>query len=465
MNNTDGKEKVMKLEETLKEHLNEIMDAASDDLLITDGDGVVIRVSPSFEDRYGLPEDEALGKTVFELEEKGYFKPSIIAEVLRRGEKITMDQKLSSGRDIIATATPVFGDLGEIQFVVSFSRDITEMHSLQKRYSSLQNKVEKYEDEINKLRKANTETDIVSKSVQMDKVMALIAQVADYDTSVLLLGESGVGKTALARKIHQMSNRSHNAFVDINCAAIPENLLEAELFGYEKGSFTGADSKGKVGLIEMAQQGTLFLDEISEMPLALQAKLLKAIQEKKIQRIGGVKEIDVDFRLVTASNRNLAEAAEQGTFRKDLYYRLNVMNISIPPLRERKEDIAPLIYHFLDQFNERYGKNKSISKQAMDLLYSYEWPGNVRELSNFVERAYITSMGDVIHANELPDEVTGNTGIKEEDVGLDAAVELLEKRVITEAYRKYKTTIEVAKYLKISQPTASRKIKKYIKGE
>lgn len=460
---------IKSFEKELKDNLNEILDAVSDTLLISDGKGVVMRVSHSFEEVYGICSGEALGKTVFELEKEGYFKPSIIAEVLRQNMKLTMTQRTNANRDIIVTATPVYDEKGEIKFVASFSRDITEVVALQKRYSKLEDKVERYKGEINKLRKENSMGKLVSSSASMRKIMAMVTRVADYDINVLLLGDSGVGKTSIARQIHQMSARAENAFVDINCAAIPENLLEAELFGYEKGSFTGADSKGKIGLIEMAQKGTLFLDEISEIPLRLQAKILKAIQDKVITRVGGVKEISVDFRLIAASNRDLQEYVNQGLFRKDLYYRLNVMKIEIPPLAERRDDIIPLINHFLEQFNEKYGNNKSISPRAMEILCAYDWPGNIREVANVIERGYITSRNGVILDSELPEEIKENKNriltTFEFEGDLNEALEQLERQIITEAYNKYRTTIDVAKHLNISQPTASRKIMKYIEGK
>lgn len=458
----------MSIESDLKANFNEIMDAVSDDLLISDGQGKVLRVSPSFEEVYGIAKEYAIGKTVYRLEKEGYFKPSIIAKVLNRKERITMLQKSNRGRDIIVTATPVMDDEGQIKFVVSFSRDITEMITLQKKYSKLENQVEKYTKEISELRrKTKPDETVIWQSLAMEKVLNTVNRVADLDANVLLLGESGTGKTMLAKIMHQKSGRAKGAFVDINCAAIPENLLESELFGYEKGSFTGADTKGKAGLIELADKGTLLLDEISELPITLQAKLLKAIQEKVITRIGGTRPIKVDFRLIAATNRDLEADADEGKFRKDLYFRLNVVSIKIPSLSERREDIIPLIKYYTDKCNEKYKMNKMFLPKVIDAFVGYNWPGNVRELANVVERALITSEAELVTIEDIPKEIfefpmRGDI----EEIGfegsLNDALEALEKKLIRQAYARYGTTTGVAKCLKISQPTAYRKISKYV---
>lgn len=451
---------------TLAKEMDAILDAIHDDLLIADGRGRILRVSKSFEAVYGIKGESILGKTVYEMEQQGVFRPSVIAKVLKSGQKITLGQKNNQGRDLIVTAVPIENDRGEIVKVISFTRDITEFLHLQEEYFKLENMVEKYSAEIEELRNKNAAIEgVVGNSKKIQEIIKLINRIAKFDTNILFLGPSGVGKTMFSRVVHRKSNRKEGPFIEINCAAIPDNLLESELFGYEKGSFTGAAASGKIGLIEMAQGGTLMLDEISELPLNLQAKILKVIQDKTITRVGGTKEIKVDFRLITASNKDMEELIAQGKFRRDLYYRLNVFTIYVPSLKERKEDILPLTAYFTDKFNEKYQMNKTLHPQTMHLLRNYDWPGNVRELENVLEYAAILSEEEVILPEALPDAILNpsDQGIsKGQWRSLKEAMEEYEGFIIRETFKEDRTTVGLAKALKISQPTAVRKIKKYI---
>lgn len=256
---------------------------------------------------------------------------------------------------------------------------------------------------------SSLDVDIVSVSPEMDRVKKLILKVAKSNATVLIRGESGTGKELIARAIHQNSPRSSEIFQAVNCAAINENLLESELFGHEKGSFTGAVGEKK-GLLEVADGGTLFLDEIGELDISLQAKLLRALQEKQIRRVGGTREISVDVRVVAATNRDLLKMTEEGRFREDLYYRLNVLSIEIPPLRERRSDLECLIDHFMQKHGRASGGKVELSKEAREVLSNYSYPGNVRQLDSAIERAVLLCEGDVVTVDDLPPEVTGAIG-------------------------------------------------------
>lgn len=467
MKSVKGKKLRVSFSERLEKELDAILEAIHDDIMITDHNGTVLNVSATFEEVYGIQKKKAVGMSVYDLERQGYFKPSITAIVLERGEKVTMSQKNNNDRTIVVTATPVKDEQGNIRKVISFSRDVTDFLMLKEQYFELEHKMARYKEELGALRRDQLEMNgLITKDERSQAILKTVKQVAPFDANVMISGESGVGKSLFAKLIHNISKRRKGPFIEINCGAIPENLLESELFGYEKGSFSGANTSGKIGLIELAQNGTLFLDEIGDLPMKLQVKILKVIQDKVITKVGGLKEIPVDFRLISATNKELKGLMKEGLFREDLYYRLNVISIEIPPLRERQADIIPMITYFVNKINKQYNIQKSLSKDTFDQLANYRWPGNIRELENLLERILLTAENDLISAADLPENIgkTKRLSIdQEKSTSLTFALEALEKEYIQDAWQKTGTTIGVAKLLEISQPTAVRKIKKYVK--
>ena len=454
-------------EEKRMDILFEVMDNEND-VTLADGKGVVLRVSDSYEDHFGLKKEEIIGKTVWELEDMGVFKPSVTAAVLEKKKNTTIMQKNKQGRDVLTTGVPVFGKDGEIAYVVSFnSIHIAGVTSLQSQYEQLNTMMQAYNQEINKLRLRDLrEKKFIKKSKSMENICELISQIADTNASVLITGETGVGKSMVAKLIHENSNRSEGPFVEINCGTIPENLIESELFGYEKGSFTGANSKGKIGKIELAKGGTLFLDEIGEISLNLQIKFLQVIQEKLITRVGGLSKIEVDFRLITATNRDLEDDIHRGLFREDLFYRLNVIPIHIPPLRERREDVLPLILNALERFNSQYGRHIKLSADALQILERQTWPGNIRQIENLVERMVVTSRGELIRIEDLPADLEWETmqQTPETTGQLKERLENYERNIFIDAFKEHQSSVAVGKALGISQTTAARKLRKYIPG-
>jgi transcriptional regulator with PAS, ATPase and Fis domain len=303
--------------------------------------------------------------------------------------------------------------------------------------------------------------DLITESEKMKKIINITQQIANVNSTVLLLGESGVGKTAIAKLIHKISNRKSDPFISINCGSLPENLIEAELFGYESGTFTGGKKGGKSGLFEIAHKGTIFLDEIAELPLNVQAKLLDVLQENQFRKVGGVKKQEIDVRVVAATNKDLSQLVRSKLFREDLFYRLNVIPIKLPPLRERKEDIPKLIDYFLYQFNTRYGLQVQIDDITKKQLLDHSWPGNIRELSNTIERFVVTNSNELFNSQI---ESAGAMSLKPHDdeiIPLKEAKRQLEKELVMKAYEKFGSTYKAAKALKVDQSTIAKKIKEY----
>lgn len=444
----------------------DILESLHDDFVIISNKGIIEKVLPSFDELYGISSADAIGRSVQEMEEREIFNPSVALRVLKSLKAEVMLQKISSGAYLMCTAIPIFDREGNLHKVISYTRNVTKYENLKDEYRKLEETVYLYTTQLEQLKKEHEEnTKIKGNSKIIRRIINMIDRVSKFDTNVLLTGESGVGKTMFAEAIHNSSNRKEQPFITINCGAIPENLLESELFGYEKGAFTGANQDGKAGLIEMAHNGTLFLDEIGDLPLLMQVKLLKVIQDKKVTRVGGIKEKSVDFRLVSASNKDLIKLIGENKFREDLYYRLNVLSIHIPPLRDRKEDIFFLITHFLNKFNEKYKVSHTFSNKAINYLELYSWPGNIRELENVIERMVIITDDYIINEDMLPQNIYTKDSIGNYDTSdktLKEILEQVEKNIITKCYEEHKTSTQVAKVLGISQPSASLKIKKYI---
>jgi PAS domain S-box-containing protein len=434
----------------LNEQLNAIFESSYDGMIVCDAAGKIVKANSAWRNMVGIGEipdtEEALegGRTVY---------PSAALLALKEKRRVTFLQECKNGRKFIATGNPIFSEKDEIVGVVTNIRDIEELSRL------THNVLKKNEKDT------STYSGIITESKEFGKVLELAAQAAKFKSTVLLLGETGVGKDVIARLIHNLSPLKEGPFVKVNCGAIPENLLESEFFGYEYGAFTGAKKDGKIGFFEESNRGTIFLDEIGDLPLSLQVKLLQVIQDKNVRRIGASKSESVDVRIIAATNNDLKKMVEEGRFREDLYYRLNVISIHIPPLRERKEDIIPLAYHFLDVFNKQYGTKKEFGPDVPTILGSYYWPGNVRELENLIERIVVISKDSEISLKDIPPYVkqVSNTQhgqiIVNNIMPLKEAISEVEKQIINHAYKVYGNTYKMAEVLGVNQSTIVRKLK------
>lgn len=384
------------------ERLNAIIEHSFDGIFITDAKANVIRINHAYEVITGLKKEEILGKNMTDLVRNKLISESGSLQVIKTKQPVTLQQSFRSGKEALVTSSPIFDADGNFIMIVTNVRDLTEIYNLKAVVQEKTAAMDRLAMELEHLQTTSEDNqEIIAKDETTLAAMLLANRVASMDTTVILLGETGVGKEVMARYIFQHSHRAKNSFIKVNCGAIPENLIESELFGYEGGAFTGANKNGKIGLFELANKGTLFLDEIGELPKDMQVKLLRVLQEQEILRVGGTKPVKIDVRIIAATNRNLEEMVSDGTFREDLYYRLTVFPISIPPLRMRKKDIVPLALSFLEKLNQKYQLKKYFTDLSMQLLHEYDWPGNIRELKNIVERAIIISPSDAIKPENL----------------------------------------------------------------
>ncbi|WP_255433804.1 sigma-54-dependent Fis family transcriptional regulator [Brevibacillus sp. LEMMJ03] len=442
--------------------LDIVLESSYDAILITDDQGNIIKANHSFLRILGL---EYIPKC-YESLVGDTFESSIVSAVLANQQTVTVMERNKKNQNLLMiTGTPVIDMEGKVYRVVITIQNVTEIDNLRRELDEARRHLSQLQGE------KNSSHHLIATSPGMKRVIQMVEQIAKVDSTVLILGESGVGKEEISKLIHQYSDRKDKPFVKVNCGAIPEQLLESELFGYEQGAFTGANKGGKTGLFESANKGTIFLDEIGELPLLLQVKLLRVLQEKEITRVGGVKPRKIDVRIIAATNRDLKELVEKGEFRKDLYYRLNVVPIHVPPLRERVEDIPLLLGMFQQRFSQQYGIEKFFSPKAVQALIHYRWPGNVRELANVVERLIVMTAGPTIEWKDvkmvLEEEAIGDensfvyvSGI----MPLKEAIDEVEKQLLTKALRMYKNTRRTAEILKVDQSTIVRKLKKYRGG-
>jgi PAS domain S-box-containing protein len=439
-----------------------ILDHVQNGVMITDAKGKIVFFSKTYGQFLGIDPRGALGRPCLEIVENS--RMHIVAET---GVAEINHPHRIMGQDMVVQRIPVRID-GQGMFVYGqvMFKDVRDVQALAKKLNVLESKVELYEKELMSLRSSKyTIENIVGQSPVMVELKKLALKASQINAPVLIMGESGTGKELFAHAIHYASDRRLYPFIRLNCAAIPKDLLESELFGYEPGAFTGAGAKGKPGKFELAHQGSIFLDEISDLPLEMQPKLLRVLEEKEMERVGGTRMTRSDFRLIAATHAKLESLVEQGAFRKDLYYRLNVLPLLIPPLRQRKEDIPQISENFIRKFQKEEGtKMVLISPEVMEIFQNYYWPGNVRELANILERILYTMDGDTVLPRHLPIilQSMGKESPKFEETVLKRLREDVEKEILLHTIRMSKDNKnKAARILGIHRTSLYKKMKKF----
>ena len=451
----------------INKELKVIINYSIDGLYVTDGEGNTLLINPAYKEMTGLTEDDVIGKNVRDLVDKGVFEKSSTLMSIEQRKKVSSLQTIR-GNKLLTTSNPIFDESGKIYRIVSSVRNVTELYQTQEDLYIAKKLTEQYQNEIIELKKQlefcqNLGADYIMKSRKMLDVINKIQKTEKLKVNILITGETGVGKDVVANMIHNLRGLPKEKLISVNCNAIPDNLFEAEFFGYEAGSFTGARASGKKGLFELADKGTMFLDEIGDLPRFMQGKLLRVLQEKEFIRVGGDKRILCDVQIIAATNRDLKKMIEQGSFREDLYYRLNVYPIHIPPLRERREDIWDLTQLFLNEYNHKYGIKKHLSINVFDYLMNYSWPGNVRELRSVIEQMVLFTEGEDITVNSIPkdlDDVMEDIVIKVNSViPLKKANSLLEDVLISKALEESGSIRKAAEKLEVHYSTIAKKLK------
>lgn len=455
--------------------LKAILETSNDGIWIYNKEGKVINLSTASQIMCGLEKEQLLGKTVFELSEENLWDFAVVPEVLQTGRRASAMSSLTrTGKKALVTATPFFKKNNELSFVIVNERDITNLKLLEEELERAKGEIKAYREHMEEITMSEMGNfDIIAESESMRNILRIIYRIARMKASnILVIGETGTGKGILAKFYHYCSHRENVApFIQINCAALPESLLESELFGYERGAFTGAREQGKIGLFELANGGTLFLDEIGEMPLALQSKILTYLDNNEILPLGAQRPKKVYCSIIAATNQDINDLIQAKKFRSDLYYRLNNFTISVPPLRDRVEDIFELANSFIKKYNQSYGQNKYISAKGIKFLQRYHFPGNIRELQNIIKRAVVLSheenLDNFIISILAPINVKHPFAMGEADSSnpLHERMDHLEYSILKKAVETGATTREMARRLGISQSSIVRKLRKYGLGQ
>lgn len=463
--------KSLKSFSSLDKQFQTVFESSSDGIWICDHEGKVISINKASEKLGGLKRHEIAGKKVSDIIKNGLYSNYVTDEVIQTKQPVSQLQHIkNTNKTVLCTGIPVLDGSGNLSLVVINERDITQLEAMRMQLEETRKEKEQFKDKLAELSMQELKDQkVIAESKQMRETFRTALKIAHMEvTGILLLGESGTGKGLLAKFIHNCGKRGKKPFIQINCAALPENLLEAELFGYEKGAFTGAGSQGKPGLIELANEGTLFLDEVGDLSFPVQAKLLKYLDDHEVMRLGGTKPKIIDCIIIAATNQDLERLVKKKQFREDLYFRLNTISIQIPPLRERANDIFELAYYFLHEYNSKYRQKKKISPLALSLIQAYPFRGNVRELKNLIKKAVIMSEEERIDTlilssigNEVLEEWSQTTQKEKEINNLVDVLATLEKEMLKTAKRQCRTTREMAKFLNISQPSVIRKLKKH----
>jgi len=451
--------------EALNRDLMGMIENSFDGLAIQDSDTRLLLLNPAFYKIMGFENVPCIGRTTREMVEEGTVDNSAGLKVVETGKPQTVIINTKSGQQVLSSGVPVFDKNGKIHRIYCNLRDITELNILKEKYEESQKLASKYFIELQEARKQADQTQFIARSASMKQILDTLYRIAAVDATVLILGESGVGKDLIAKMIHNASPRKENGlFIKINCGAIPGELLESELFGYEAGAFTGAARAGKPGYFELADKGSIFLDEIGDLPLKLQVKLLSVVQDQEVTRIGSTRSKRIDVRIIAATNQDLEKMIETGRFREDLYYRLNVVPISIPPLRDRVDEIPFLLIHFLERYAKKYIRRMKMSKEFVNFLCEYKWPGNVRELANLIEHLVVVTNEEVLKPDHLPRKYFPATDAVDfrllPHMSFREAMDIYEASLIRDALTRYGTLEETAHRLGISMSSLTRKKRK-----